>query len=203
MDTPASRTVPPGEAIPPAVPDPGAAGEAAGPAPRYCTRHPQRETLVACGRCERPFCPECLIYTPAGQRCYECAGVRRDFAQRAAAARWLQATATVVIGAAIASAVGFFGLFIAAFTGSIAGQALSPLVNRRTRGIVYVLGLALLLAAALVGWSLVTSLRLQGATGGQAPFLLIFITVSLAVLQNWVYWVFVCIAGAVAYQRMR
>src|SRR5215218_330929 len=41
-----------------------------------CYRHPNRETNVACSRCARPICPECMTSTPVGMRCPECAGQR-------------------------------------------------------------------------------------------------------------------------------
>jgi membrane associated rhomboid family serine protease len=41
--------------------------------PRYCYRHPSRETLLRCSTCERPICPECMTSAPVGIRCPECA----------------------------------------------------------------------------------------------------------------------------------
>ncbi|UJA20679.1 rhomboid family intramembrane serine protease [Thermoleophilia bacterium SCSIO 60948] len=38
-----------------------------------CYRHPDRETRVACSNCGRPICPDCMIPTPVGMRCPECA----------------------------------------------------------------------------------------------------------------------------------
>ena len=40
---------------------------------RYCTKHKKEPTRLACGRCERPFCHQCLVIGPAGPRCAECA----------------------------------------------------------------------------------------------------------------------------------
>ncbi len=42
--------------------------------PRYCYRHPDRETGLSCAECGRPICYECMHYTPVGQRCPEHAG---------------------------------------------------------------------------------------------------------------------------------
>lgn len=39
-----------------------------------CYRHPDRETSVACSRCDRPICPDCMTPSPVGMRCPECAG---------------------------------------------------------------------------------------------------------------------------------
>ena len=41
-----------------------------------CATHPQVETSLRCSRCERPICPACMVSTPVGYRCRECAGVR-------------------------------------------------------------------------------------------------------------------------------
>lgn len=42
-------------------------------APTMCARHPEVETGLACGRCDTPICPRCLVYTAAGTRCPDCA----------------------------------------------------------------------------------------------------------------------------------
>ena len=44
---------------------------------RPCVNHPQVETVVSCGRCDKPLCPRCMIYTPVGVRCRDCAQLRR------------------------------------------------------------------------------------------------------------------------------
>ena len=44
---------------------------------RYCVHHPGVETVVSCGRCDAPLCPPCMIFTPVGVRCKDCAQLRR------------------------------------------------------------------------------------------------------------------------------
>ena len=41
-----------------------------------CYRHPDRETGVSCSSCGRPICTDCMIPTPVGMRCPECAKQR-------------------------------------------------------------------------------------------------------------------------------
>jgi membrane associated rhomboid family serine protease len=41
-----------------------------------CYRHPGRDTNVSCSSCARPICPDCMISTPVGMRCPECARER-------------------------------------------------------------------------------------------------------------------------------
>jgi membrane associated rhomboid family serine protease len=39
-----------------------------------CYRHPGRETAVTCSNCERPICPDCMVFAAVGIKCPECAG---------------------------------------------------------------------------------------------------------------------------------
>lgn len=52
------------------------------PAPRYCYRHPDRETGLSCSECGRPICYECMTPAPVGLRCPEHSG-RPQGVQRA------------------------------------------------------------------------------------------------------------------------
>ena len=47
------------------------------PEPVECARHPGVETALRCSRCETPICPSCLIQSPVGARCPDCARVVR------------------------------------------------------------------------------------------------------------------------------
>jgi hypothetical protein len=50
---------------------------------RPCARHPDVLTTLRCNRCGKPICPRCMVETPVGYRCPECAGVRLGtFARR-------------------------------------------------------------------------------------------------------------------------
>ena len=44
---------------------------------RYCYRHPDRETGLACSECGRPICADCATFAPVGIRCPDHAGSRR------------------------------------------------------------------------------------------------------------------------------
>ncbi len=37
-----------------------------------CYRHPDRPTYVACTRCGRPVCPECMVVAAVGHQCVDC-----------------------------------------------------------------------------------------------------------------------------------
>lgn len=199
--SPMSPSSAPASAPSRSAPD-GGVSVVAEPGPRQCTNHPDRETYVACGRCERPFCPDCLIHTVAGQRCYECAGVRRDFAQRAFARRLGQVFGIALLGGGIASLLGsiLFVVLVAVVTGGAAGQSLSPLVNRRTRRLVYLVGLVALVVGAYGGWLIPLLLRTSALP---VPLDVRLFALAPAVLQNLSFWVFTGLAAALGYQRVR
>ncbi len=44
--------------------------------PRYCYRHPDRETGLSCSDCGRPICVDCMTVAPVGIRCPDHAGQR-------------------------------------------------------------------------------------------------------------------------------
>lgn len=188
--------------VPPRAAPGAGAGVLSGPAPRHCVNHPERETYVACGRCERPFCPDCLIHTAAGQRCYECAGIRRDYAQRAFARRLAQAFGIALLGGGIASLLGsiLFVVFVGVATGGAAGQTLSPLVNRRSRRLVYLVGLLIFVAGAYAGWLIPLLVRTSALP---APLDVRLLALAPAVLQNLSFWLFTALAVALGYQRVR
>ena len=41
-----------------------------------CAYHPQTETLLRCNKCDKPICGRCVVHTPVGARCRDCAQVR-------------------------------------------------------------------------------------------------------------------------------
>jgi hypothetical protein len=43
--------------------------------PMHCANHPDTETFLRCGKCEKPICARCRVSTPVGFRCYECANM--------------------------------------------------------------------------------------------------------------------------------
>jgi membrane associated rhomboid family serine protease len=45
--------------------------------PRYCYRHPDRETGLSCSDCGRPICADCATFAPVGIRCPDHAGTRK------------------------------------------------------------------------------------------------------------------------------
>ena len=94
--------------------------------PKYCYRHPDRETGLSCSECERPICVDCMTVAPVGIRCPEHAGRRPQAApapvrqvQRAAARRGLRVAApdAIVTRVLIALNVGIYLITVAQCAG--------------------------------------------------------------------------------------
>jgi hypothetical protein len=110
----------------------------------YCQRHPDVETALRCGRCDTLICPRCLVYTPAGTRCPDCARLRRPVMYELSVSHYLRAAAVVaglgavmgVVGAFLVpvGAGGFLFLTLAIFGGSALGGAVASALTRATRG---------------------------------------------------------------------
>ena len=47
----------------------GGFGEQPGPVATTCYRHPNREALIRCTRCDRPICPDCMRPASVGFHC--------------------------------------------------------------------------------------------------------------------------------------
>jgi hypothetical protein len=107
-----------------------------------CYRHPNEETLLRCGKCERPICPKCTKYGPVGARCRDCSSHKGSPLYQVSADKL--AVATVVglvvsfgVGYLLASAQGY-GIFVllwgAILGGGAIGEAILRAANRK-RGI--------------------------------------------------------------------
>ena len=118
----------------------------------YCATHPNVETGLACGRCERFICPRCMIQTPVGSRCGDCARVRKSPVFDVSGKQYLLASAAAVLlggilgvaWAVLYNEIGrilFLPMILAAAVGFLVGEAVSAAANRKR-------GLGLTLAAS-------------------------------------------------------
>jgi membrane associated rhomboid family serine protease len=62
--------------------------------PRYCYRHPDRETGLSCSECDRPICYECMTPAPVGIRCPEHSGKAQGLQRVTQTARALSSDST-------------------------------------------------------------------------------------------------------------
>ena len=109
----------------------------------YCARHPRVATVLRCGRCGTPICPRCLVQTPVGARCPQCANVRRLPTFDVSPAYLLRGLGGGLAGGVAVGAVwgfitrgssgfgGFFIFFIAIGIGYAIAEAVGLAANRR------------------------------------------------------------------------
>ena len=119
----------------------------------YCARHPDVESYLRCGKCGTPICPRCLVQTPVGARCRDCANIARlptmdvtpVFFARGMAAAGVGGALVGVLWAILIGGAGL-GLFFTIFVGLGVGWAVSEAVSRATN---YKRGLGLQICAVL------------------------------------------------------
>ena len=139
--------------------EPGAATSTSG----RCYIHPDVETALSCGNCERPICVQCVVQHPVGIRCHECARVRKVPVFDVSTPYYGRAVGAG-IGIAIAGTLGlflltavlpfgFFFLMIAFVgVGYLVGEGISKAVNRkRSRGLQYIAGGCVFVTYVLTG----------------------------------------------------
>ena len=108
---------------------PWAGGPTPGAAPTVCVRHPDRATALACTRCGRPACPECLREASVGHQCVDCIGESRRGERRGVTiAGAAPGARPVVTGVLIALNVAVFAWTVVA-AGSVLGNANAPLFD--------------------------------------------------------------------------
>ncbi len=110
----------------------------------YCARHPRVETYLRCGRCDTPICPRCLVQTPVGARCRDCANVRTLPTFNVTPVYFARAQTAALLSGAGAGAIwafvipGFLGFYAIIFIGLGLGWAVSEsvsLATNRKRGL--------------------------------------------------------------------
>ena len=129
------------------------------PDTRTCRAHPGVETRLSCSNCGAPICPRCMVSTPVGQKCPECA--RQSSRARGTptvpllAKVFAAALATAAAGAAVLVLVGFG--FLTWILGALYGYAVGTVARRaaggraqRAFGVVTVAGLVIALVAVLL-----------------------------------------------------
>jgi hypothetical protein len=90
-----------------------------------CATHPDVETELGCSRCGKPICPRCMVHTPVGARCRECANVRRIPTYNISSDIYVRAIASALSGGiAIGVVWAFFNIVTYFLFGALAGLAI-------------------------------------------------------------------------------
>lgn len=131
-----------------------------------CSFHPDVETGLSCGRCGNYICPRCMVQTPVGARCRDCARMSRPPTYDARSTHYVRAILaglTTGVAAALvwwAVSMVISGLIISAIlaiaTGYVVGEVVSIASNRkRTPILSIVAGISVL--TAVLGSGFLTS----------------------------------------------
>jgi hypothetical protein len=122
-----------------------------------CATHPDVDTNLRCGKCGKPICPKCLVQTPVGARCQDCARLQKLPTFQVTSSYYLRAIGTAVgmafaCGAAwwaIRAVMGipYFSFLLAAGFGYAIGEVVGRSVNRkRSRGLAITAGAGVVLS---------------------------------------------------------
>jgi MFS family permease len=118
------------------------------------------ETNLRCGKCDKPICRRCLVQTPVGARCSECARVHKLPIYNVSAAYYLRAVAVALVAAVITGLLWglvslvvamiipiSLNLLLAPLAGYAIGEVVSRAVNRkRGTGLVVIGSLGVVLS---------------------------------------------------------
>ncbi len=121
-----------------------------------CATHPNVETSLRCGKCGKPICPKCMVQTPVGARCRECARLNKPPTFRVSGQYYLRAVGTALVLAVVVGLLWgiietflpsyFFSLIAAMGIGWVIGEVISRVVNRkRGNGLAVIGGLAVVI----------------------------------------------------------
>lgn len=106
-----------------------------------CPQDPGVETALRCSRCEKPICPRCLVQTPVGARCRECARIVRSPVYTLTEVQTLRAAVASVVGGLVMGTVwllvlrpftiGFLSIFVGAGLGYVFTRLLDVATGRK------------------------------------------------------------------------
>lgn len=173
-----------------------------------CANHSDRLTMVRCSNCGKPICPDCMVFSPVGVKCRECAKLPRsalvtlrpERAAKAVAAGLGAGTLAGLIYTFLLGGIPFLGFFIAIGIGAALGEAVlraSGYYHGRETALIAV---ASTLWAFLVVPILVVSL--QAGRGMSLPFLFDLLGRSLSG-RGIFGWLIIALAAYFAWQRNR
>jgi len=173
------------------------------PESMYCVNHPDRETLLRCGKCGQPICAECAVRHPVGLRCPQCAQLKKVPTYDVPATYYLRAlgagTGVSLLCAVVAEIlplfvpVMFLSFLLAMAAGAIIGEAIGRAADyKRGRGLQVIAALSVLVGS-IGGTLCVAAFRYGG----------IALLLMPGFLLNPFYWLYPIVAAAVAVTRLR
>ena len=125
---------------------------------QYCYRHPDRETWVRCGRCDRPICTSCAMQGPVGSRCKQCGRPAFDPLTSFTAGQLSLGIAAAIGGGLVAgfivSRIGFFAIFVSYFAGGLVADLVLRATGYKRGPVMLAIVLGGLAAGVLAGAAL-------------------------------------------------
>ena len=125
-----------------------------------CPRDPEVDTVLRCSRCETPICPRCLVQTPVGARCKDCARIVKSPVYSLSSAHVARAAGAALVGGILMGLIwgfvllpftfGFFSIFLGAALGYAFTRAME-LATGRKRGPMVV---AFAIAGMALAWGM-------------------------------------------------
>ena len=126
----------------------------------YCYRHPDRETYVRCGRCDRPICTRCAMQGPVGFRCKNCGTLANDPLTTIAPTQAVLGTAVAIAGGVviglITGGLGWFTIFVSFFAGGVTSEAVIRITGYKRGPWMLAIVFGGILAGAIVGIGIAT-----------------------------------------------
>lgn len=124
----------------------------------FCYRHPDRETYVRCGRCDRPICSRCAMQGPVGFRCRQCGTLANDpltsFSPRQLVLGFVVAVGLAAVAGLLASRIGFLSVVVGFFAGGIIAEAVTRVLGFKRGPVMLALVLSAIIVGTLVGFSI-------------------------------------------------
>lgn len=121
----------------------------------FCYRHPDRETYIRCGRCDRPICARCAMQGPVGFRCKKCGTLAYDpltsFRPTQLVLGFAVATGGGIILGLLSGPLGWLSIVIAFFGGGIISQTVTRVTGYKRGPIMLGLVLGGIVAGMLIG----------------------------------------------------
>jgi hypothetical protein len=121
----------------------------------HCYRHPDRETWVKCGRCDRPICPRCAIQGPVGLRCKQCGKPAFDPLTSFTATQFVLGVVVAILSGAaagfFAARIGFFSIIVAYFAGGLIAEIVMRVTGYKHGPVMLAIVLGGILLGSTVG----------------------------------------------------
>lgn len=170
-------------------------------APQFCYRHPDRETYVRCGRCDRPICTRCAMLGPVGLRCKTCGTPARDPLTHLTPFQLTFGLAVAVgagtLGGLIGLRIGIFSIIAGFFIGGLVADALLRVTGYKRGPLMY----ALLGTGVLGGVLIATAIMFGPAIIDMADAGIPIEVYLNALAPNWLLYAIAALVGGVARLR--